>query len=122
MKQNQITAEILCVGTELLMGNTVNTNAAAIARGLAEIGLNLYHQTVVGDNPERLREALELALSRADVVITTGGLGPTYDDLTKETIAQVLGRRLVPHEESQRWVAEYFRRRSEEHTSELQSP
>lgn len=110
MEQNQITAEILCVGTELLMGNTVNTNAAAIARGLAEIGLNLYHQTVVGDNPGRLREALELALSRADVVITTGGLGPTYDDLTKETIAQVLGRRLVPHEESQRWVAEYFRR------------
>jgi len=110
MEQNQITAEILCVGTELLMGNTVNTNAAAIARGLAEIGLNLYHQTVVGDNPGRLREALELALSRADVVITTGGLGPTYDDLTKETIAQVLGRRLLPHEESQRWVAEYFRR------------
>lgn len=104
------TAEILCVGTELLMGNTVNTNATAIARGLAEIGLNLYHQTVVGDNPERLREALELALSRADIVITTGGLGPTYDDLTKETIAETMGRKLLPHPESRQWVEEYFRR------------
>ncbi len=104
------TAEILCVGTELLMGNTVNTNAAFLARGLAEAGINLYHQTVVGDNPRRLREALELALSRADIVITTGGLGPTYDDLTKETIAETMGRRLIPHPESQRWVEEYFRR------------
>lgn len=111
MNQKPKTAEILCVGTELLMGNTVNTNAAFLARGLAEAGLNLYHQTVVGDNPERLREAVELALSRADVVITTGGLGPTYDDLTKETVARTLGRELVPHEESQRWVEEYFRRR-----------
>ena len=76
MNQTPKTAEILCVGTELLMGNTVNTNAAFLARGLAEAGLNLYHQTVVGDNPERLREAVELALSRADLVITTGGLGP----------------------------------------------
>lgn len=110
MNQEPKTAEILCVGTELLMGNTVNTNATAIAQGLAEAGLNLYHQEVVGDNPQRLREALELALSRADVVITTGGLGPTYDDLTKETVAETLGRKLVPHEESVRWVEEYFRR------------
>ena len=93
MNQKPKTAEILCVGTELLMGNTVNTNAAFLARGLAEAGLNLYHQTVVGDNPERLREAVELALSRADVLITTGGLGPTYDDLTKETIAITMGDR-----------------------------
>lgn len=110
MSQKTKTAEILCVGTELLMGNTVNTNATAIARGLAEAGLNLYHQTVVGDNPQRLREAVELALSRADMVITTGGLGPTYDDLTKETIVGTLGRKLLPHEESRRWVEEYFRR------------
>ena len=110
MDQTPKTAEILCVGTELLMGNTVNTNAAFLARGLAEAGLNLYHQTVVGDNPQRLREAVELALSRADIVITTGGLGPTYDDLTKETIAKAMGRELVPHKESQRWVEEYFLR------------
>ena len=104
------TAEILCVGTELLMGNVVNTNATAIARGLAELGLNLYHQSVVGDNPGRLREAVELALSRSDLLITTGGLGPTYDDLTKETIAGCLGRGLLPHEESRRAVLEHFRR------------
>lgn len=110
MTRSPQTAEILCVGTELLMGNTVNTNAAYIARGLAEAGINLYHQTVVGDNPERLREALELALSRADIVITTGGLGPTYDDLTKETIAEAMGKKLLPDEESTRWVDEYFRR------------
>ena len=110
MNQKPKTAEILCVGTELLMGNTVNTNAAFLAKGLAEAGLNLYHQTVVGDNPERLREAVELALSRADVLITTGGLGPTYDDLTKETIAKTMGRELLPHEESRRRVEEYFRR------------
>ena len=83
MNQKTKTAEILCVGTELLMGNTVNTNATAIARGLAEVGLNLYHQGVVGDNPQRLQEAVELALSRSDFIITTGGLGPTYDDLTR---------------------------------------
>ena len=104
------TAEILCVGTELLMGNVVNTNATAIARGLAELGIGLYHQGVVGDNPGRLREAVELALSRADILITTGGLGPTYDDLTKETIAGCLGRALLPHEESRRAVLEHFRR------------
>lgn len=107
---NDKTVEILCVGTELLMGNVVNTNATAIARGLAELGLNLYHQSVVGDNPGRLQEAVELALSRSDIVITTGGLGPTYDDLTKETIAGCLGRRLLPHEESHQAVLEYFRR------------
>ena len=79
------TAEIICVGTELLMGSTLNTNATEIAAALAGIGLNLYHSSVVGDNPARLSEAVKLALSRADIVITTGGLGPTYDDLTKET-------------------------------------
>ncbi len=104
------TAEILCVGTELLMGNTVNTNAAFLGRELALLGLNLYHQTVVGDNPARLREALMLALSRADVVIATGGLGPTYDDLTKETIADCFGLPLELHEESLRAIRERFER------------
>lgn len=67
------TAEIICVGTELLMGSTLNTNATEIAAALAGIGLNLYHSSVVGDNPARLAEAVKLALSRADIVITTGG-------------------------------------------------
>ena len=67
-------AEILCIGTEILLGNIVNTNSADISRGLAELGINMYHHTVVGDNPERLKEALETAFSRSNIVITTGGL------------------------------------------------
>jgi nicotinamide-nucleotide amidase len=85
------TAEILCVGTELLIGDIVNTNAATLARGLASLGINVYHQSVVGDHPERLTKALQTALSRADLVITSGGLGPTYDDITRETAAAVMG-------------------------------
>ena len=104
-------AEILCIGTEILMGDIVNTNAAYIAKELAGLGINLYHQSVVGDNPARLREALELAFSRADIVITTGGLGPTYDDLSKETIAAYFGRKLVLHQPSMEALEAYFVRR-----------
>ena len=86
--------EILAVGTELLMGEIVNSDAQMIAQGLNEHGFNVYWQTVVGDNPARLRAALETAKSRADILITTGGLGPTADDLTKETVADVFGRPL----------------------------
>ncbi len=86
--------EILAVGTELLMGEIVNSDAQMISRGLNEHGFNVYWHTVVGDNPARLRAAVELAKSRADVLITTGGLGPTADDLTKETVAEVFGRPL----------------------------
>ncbi len=93
-------AEILCVGTELLMGDIVNTNAAFLARRLADLGINIYHQSVVGDNPERLKGSLELALSRADMVITTGGLGPTCDDVTKEAVAEYFGISMVLHEPS----------------------
>lgn len=108
MEQDTRCAEILCIGTELLMGNVVNTNAAYIAKELAGLGINLYHQSVVGDNPVRLKESLTLAFSRADIVITTGGLGPTYDDLTKETIAAYFGRKLVLHEPSYRKLCAYF--------------
>ena len=101
-------AEILCIGTELLMGNIVNTNAAYIAKELASLGVNVYYQSVVGDNPERLKKSLELAFSRADTVITTGGLGPTYDDLTKETIAEYFGRKLVLHQPSYDKLCKYF--------------
>lgn len=93
-------AEILCVGTELLLGDIVNTNAAYIAQELAKIGIDLYHQTVVGDNPERLAQCLSIAFGRADLVVMTGGLGPTYDDLTKETVAEYFGVGMVEHEES----------------------
>ena len=104
------TAEIICVGTELLMGSTLNTNATEIAAALAGIGLNLYHSSVVGDNPARLAEAVKLALSRSDIVITTGGLGPTYDDLTKETVAACMGKKLVLHPECLKEIEEYFAR------------
>lgn len=81
-------AEILAVGTELLLGDIVNTNAQFISKALAELGIDVYFQTVVGDNESRLYSAIETAFSRADIVISTGGLGPTSDDLTKETVAK----------------------------------
>ncbi len=101
-------AEILCIGTELLIGDIVNTNAAYLARRLATLGIGVYRQSVVGDNKERLAKDLETALSRADVVITSGGLGPTADDLTKETAAAVFGRSMYCHEESLARITAYF--------------
>ena len=88
-------AEILAVGTELLMGQIANTNAQYLSRRLADLGVRVLWHSVVGDNPGRLKESLSLALSRADVVITTGGLGPSKDDLTKETIAEAFGLGMV---------------------------
>jgi nicotinamide-nucleotide amidase len=109
MKQSVIrSAEILCVGTELLIGDIVNTNAAYIARRLATLGIGVYRQSVVGDNPERLAADLQTALDRVDLVITSGGLGPTYDDLTKETAAAVFGREMALHEESLARIERYF--------------
>lgn len=91
-------AEILSIGTELLMGQVTNTDASYLARQLSHLGISMYHQTTVGDNPARVQEALRTALSRADVVITTGGLGPTEDDLTKEMVAQIFGLPMVRDE------------------------
>ena len=83
--------EIICVGTEILMGNIVNTNAAYLAEQCAGLGLSCYYQSVVGDNHDRLFEVIKTAAGRSDIVILSGGLGPTQDDLTKETAAEVLG-------------------------------
>ena len=110
MKSQIVTAEILCVGTELLLGDIVNTNAAYLSQQLAELGIHVYKHTVVGDNPQRLRRALDAAFSEADLVITSGGLGPTYDDLTKETIASYFGREMKMHEPSLETIKEYFAR------------
>ena len=88
-------AELICVGTELLMGQVLNTNAHFISKELAPSGIDVYHQLVVGDNPKRLSDAVNAALSRADVVLLSGGLGPTDDDLTKETVAAAMGKELV---------------------------
>ena len=101
-------AEIISVGTELLLGHTVNTDTTIVARELSKLGINMLYSGTVGDNPGRLKEVLDLALSRSDLVITTGGLGPTGDDLTKETIAQAVGKKLVMHEESMKRLEEYF--------------
>ena len=101
-------AEILCVGTELLMGDIVNTNAAYLSRRLSTLGIGVYRQSVVGDNRDRLAEDLETALSRADLVITSGGLGPTADDMTKEVAAEVFGRSMAMHEESLARIERYF--------------
>ncbi len=108
---NLRSAEILSVGTELLLGDIVNTDAAFIARRLAALGINQYHQGVVGDNQERLEETLKMSLTRSDLVILTGGLGPTYDDLTKETAAKLMGRSMYLHEESlERLIARMAKR------------
>ena len=93
--------ELIAVGTELLLGEIANTDAQVISRGLAELGINVYHHTVVGDNPARLTQVLETAKSRSDIIITTGGLGPTADDLTKETIAACFGKKLYMDPEQQ---------------------
>lgn len=101
-------AEIICVGTELLLGDIVNTNAAFLAGELASLGISLYRQTVVGDNPDRLKSAIADALSRCDCIVLTGGLGPTCDDLTKETVAQYFGVELTPDEETLSRIEGYF--------------
>lgn len=103
-------AEILCVGTELLLGDIVNTNAAFIAKELANIGIDVYYQSVIGDNNDRLEEGLALAFSRADVVVLTGGLGPTYDDLTKETVAQYFHKQMRMDEASLESIEGFFKR------------
>lgn len=101
-------AEILCVGTELLLGEVVNTNAAYISRELARLGISVYHTAVVGDNPVRLSEAVKAALENADLLVLSGGLGPTYDDLTKETVASTLGLPMVHDEEILREIEDFF--------------
>ncbi len=103
-------AEVLCIGTEILLGDIVNTNGAFIARELAALGIDMYHQSVVGDNPSRLKESLAHALSRADAVLTTGGLGPTYDDLTKKTVADYFGIGMQMHEPSVQKIEALFKK------------
>lgn len=104
-------AEIVAVGTELLLGQIVNTNAQFLSRECAAIGVDIYFQTVVGDNEQRLLASLKLAASRADVVICTGGLGPTQDDLTKDVLAAYVGRQLILHEPSMNTITQMFQSR-----------
>ncbi|MGE8204009.1 competence/damage-inducible protein A [Heyndrickxia sp. NPDC080065] len=103
-------AEIIAVGSELLLGQIVNTNAKFISKCLAEIGVNVFHHTVVGDNANRLKKSIEVAEKRANLIIFTGGLGPTKDDLTKETIAKHIGKKLVIDEQAMQSIEAYFKR------------
>ena len=101
-------AELIAVGTEILLGEIVNTDAQTISKGLSELGINVFYQTVVGDNPDRLRQVIETARDRADIIITTGGLGPTLDDLTKETLAAVFGKKMALHQPSLDRIRDFF--------------
>lgn len=103
-------AEIVAIGTELLMGQIVNTDAQYLSRRLQSLGISVYYHTTVGDNPQRMRDTIALALSRSDVVITTGGLGPTQDDLSKEMAAELLHLPMRFDEDSWRAIENYFAR------------
>jgi len=105
------TAEIIAVGTELLLGGTANTDAQDVSRLLSELGINVFYHTVVGDNPERMKAAVEIARSRADIIITTGGLGPTFDDVTKQTIAEAFDKKLVFNEDVADKIRGFFKKR-----------
>lgn len=113
-----MTVEVISVGTELLLGNIVNTNTQYLAEKCAGLGLTMYYQSVVGDNEERMTASFRQAFERSDVVILTGGLGPTEDDLTKEVCAKVLGLPLVLHERSRQRIADYFVRTSRKNITE----
>ncbi|MCM3787505.1 competence/damage-inducible protein A [Domibacillus indicus] len=103
-------AEIIAVGSELLLGQITNTNARFLSQHLAEIGVNVYYHTVVGDNEQRLVDAVQLAQKRADLIVFSGGLGPTKDDLTKETIARLIGKTLEYNEEALESIEAYFQK------------
>lgn len=108
--------EFICVGTELLLGNIVNTNAAYLAEKCAGLGLTCYYQTVVGDNEERITDTLKMAMGRSDVIILCGGLGPTEDDLTKEVVAKTTKKKMYLDEASKNAIIEYFSKKGIEPT------
>lgn len=100
--------EIICIGTELLLGDTLNSNSQYLSQELSALGMNLFYHTVVGDNIDRLKKTISLAYKRSDIIITTGGLGPTQDDMTKETIADILGLPLEIHKPSLEYIESFF--------------
>ena len=111
-------AEIISVGTEILLGHIINTNSAYLSKKLAHLGIDVYYHTTVGDNPIRLVSSLDEALMRADIVITTGGLGPTVDDITMRTIGSASSRALVFNEGIKKYIDKYFRKRGIKKTPE----
>ena len=109
MNKKSFDTEILSVGTELLLGHVTNTDARDISEMLSKIGINVRYHTVVGDNPERLRKCVEIAKSRVDIIITTGGLGPTCDDLTKQILAEAFGLPLVENRAEREGLYDYIK-------------
>lgn len=109
-------AELIAIGTEILLGTTINSNAAMISALLSEMGIDVYWESVVGDNMERVVETVRRAAERADIIITTGGLGPTCDDITKEAVAAAFGVGLEENREEKEWLIELFRARGSELT------
>lgn len=107
-------AEIIAIGTEILLGDIVNTNAQYLSKQLADNGIDVYHQSVIGDNEERVLEAFKEGFKRADIIITTGGLGPTKDDLTKEMASKYFNRELILDEESLKYIESYFKKNGRE--------
>lgn len=103
--------ELISVGTELLVGDTLNTNVQYLSRELSLLGISVHYHTTVGDNPKRLEEAVKIAFERSDLIITTGGLGPTQDDLTKEIIAKMFNRRLIEDQHVKKDILAYFANR-----------
>ena len=101
-------AEIVMIGTELLLGEIVDTNANRLALALRDIGLDLYYKTTVGDNLDRITEVLDRALDRSDVIITSGGIGPTVDDVTRQAVADATGRKLIYSTELEAEIAARF--------------
>ena len=106
-----IKAEIVAIGSELLLGQIIDTNSAWIANKLSDVGINLYHKSVVGDNQHRMFSTLDTAFQRSDIVITSGGIGPTKDDITREVVAEVVGRQLVRDQELLNDIEKRFRSR-----------
>lgn len=107
-------AEIIAIGTELLLGDIVNTNAQFLSKELANIGIDVYHQEVVGDNEKRIMQAFESAYCRSDLIVTTGGLGPTQDDLTKDVAAEYFGKKMILDKKSLETIENYFKLQGKE--------
>lgn len=107
-------AEILSIGTEILLGDIVNTNAQFLSKALADLGIDVYYQSVIGDNEERILKAFKEGFERADIIITTGGLGPTQDDLTKELAAKYFNKKLYLHKPTLEWIKSYLKINDEE--------
>ncbi|MFL2099168.1 competence/damage-inducible protein A [Desemzia sp. FAM 24101] len=113
-------AEIIAVGTELLLGQIVNSNASYLSSELAALGIDVFHHTVVGDNEQRLKEAVEIAEQRADLIVFSGGLGPTKDDITKQVLADHLGLSLRVDEKTEQQITNYFNEMKREMTTNNQ--